>query len=95
MRWHRGRSIEVPITVAFGDRERLLPRSARLRGELPAHTRWVTLPGCGHRPMSDAPDLVAGVILEGTTGRALPRSVGIRPQSPGDSTADTSTRTGR
>jgi pimeloyl-ACP methyl ester carboxylesterase len=30
----------------------------------------VTLPGCGHVPMSDAPDLVARVILQ-TTG-ALP-----------------------
>lgn len=62
-----GHQIEAPVTVAWGGRDRvLLPRLARLRDELPPQTRWLTLPGCGHVPTYDAPDLVARVILSGT-----------------------------
>lgn len=66
-----GGSPDVPLTVAWGSKDRiLLPRQAdRARLALPA-ARHVALPGCGHVPMSDAPDLVARVILQ-TTG-ALP-----------------------
>ncbi|HEY0700231.1 MAG TPA: alpha/beta hydrolase [Micromonospora sp.] len=58
----------VPVTVAWGDRDRILsPRQAALaRQRMPA-ARHVTLPGCGHLPMGDDPELVASVIL-GTTG---------------------------
>jgi pimeloyl-ACP methyl ester carboxylesterase len=57
------------VTVAWGTRDRiLLPRQAdRARRALPRATH-VALDGCGHVPMNDAPDLVAGVILR-TTGR--------------------------
>jgi pimeloyl-ACP methyl ester carboxylesterase len=65
-RFRDGRHIDVPVTVAWGDRERLIPAKARLRDELPPHTSFVTLPGCGHSPMWDDPDLVARTILEGT-----------------------------
>ncbi|GIH16503.1 alpha/beta fold hydrolase [Rugosimonospora africana] len=63
---------EVPVTVAWGVKDRILfPRQAnRARRGLPG-ARHLALPGCGHVPMSDAPDLVARIILE-TTG-ALPR----------------------
>jgi pimeloyl-ACP methyl ester carboxylesterase len=56
------------VTVAWGSKDRiLLPRQAgRARSRLP-DARHVWLPGCGHLPMHDAPDLVAQVIL-GTTG---------------------------
>ena len=65
-----GQDIDVPVTIAFGRRERLLPRSgARRRDELPVHTRWLDLPGCGHVPTWDDPALVSQVILE-TTGQA-------------------------
>ena len=57
--------IDVPVTVAFGERERLIPKSGRLRDELPAHTRWIELGGCGHVPTWDDPALVARTILEG------------------------------
>jgi pimeloyl-ACP methyl ester carboxylesterase len=62
-----GRDIEVPVTVAFGQRDLLLRRRiAQFRDELPVHTRWLTLRGCGHVPMWDDPGAVAGVILNGT-----------------------------
>lgn len=62
-----GCQIQVPVTVAWGGRDRvLLPRLARLRDELPPQTRWLTLPGCGHVPTFDDPGLVAHTILSGT-----------------------------
>lgn len=69
-RFRDGQSIDVPVTVAWGEKERLIPEKARLRDELPAHTRYVTLPGCGHVPMWDDPDLVARTILEGAVAPA-------------------------
>jgi|SRR5215211_5224004 len=65
-RFRGGHDIDVPVTVAWGERERLIPPKARLRDELPAHTRWVELPGCGHLPMWDDPELIARTILEGS-----------------------------
>lgn len=66
-RFTGGTGINVPVTVAFGRRDvLLLPHSARFRGELPPQTRWLTLPGCGHVPTWDDPELVSRIILEGT-----------------------------
>jgi pimeloyl-ACP methyl ester carboxylesterase len=65
-----GRGIEVPVTIVYGEQERLVPKRARLGGELPASTSWVTLPGCGHVPTWDDPELVARTILEGARGHA-------------------------
>lgn len=61
----------VPVTVAWGDRDKilLLRQASRARAHLPA-ARHVTLTGCGHVPMSDDPDLVAATILE-TTGAVV------------------------
>lgn len=58
----------VPVTVAWGDRDRILPpyEALRARARLP-NARHVVLTGCGHVPMSDDPDQVAAVILA-TTG---------------------------
>ncbi|MET8258264.1 alpha/beta fold hydrolase [Micromonospora sp. NPDC005205] len=63
----------VPVTIGWGDRDRIfgVHQAERARAGLPA-ARVVTLPSCGHVPMSDDPDLVAGLILE-TTG-AVPRT---------------------
>ncbi len=63
---------EVPVTIAWGTRDRILPyrQAARARQLLPG-ARHVTLAGCGHVPMVDAPDLVASIILE-TTGAIVP-----------------------
>jgi pimeloyl-ACP methyl ester carboxylesterase len=62
----RGRP-SVPVTIAWGTRDRILhPRQAeRARRRLP-EARHVTLPGCGHVPMHDDPELVARVILDGS-----------------------------
>lgn len=60
-----GHDIDVPVTIAFGQHDFLLRRFARVRDELPAHARWLTLAGCGHVPMWDDPDAVAGLILRG------------------------------
>jgi pimeloyl-ACP methyl ester carboxylesterase len=61
----------VPVTVAWGTRDRILPyrQAALARTRLPA-ARHLDLTGCGHVPMHDDPELVASVIL-GTSG-ALP-----------------------
>ncbi|KRA38925.1 hypothetical protein ASD81_10170 [Nocardioides sp. Root614] len=61
-----GRDLTIPVTVAWAAADRLIPRSARLRDELPAHTTWLELAGCGHVPMWDDPGLVAETILTGT-----------------------------
>jgi pimeloyl-ACP methyl ester carboxylesterase len=71
-RFHDGRGIDVPVVVAWGDKDRLIPAKARLREELPAHTRFVTLPGCGHSPMWDDPELVSATILDGAAKQPSP-----------------------
>jgi pimeloyl-ACP methyl ester carboxylesterase len=53
-RFEDGAAITVPVTIAFGSRDRvLLPVVSRRRDQLPNHARWVTLAGCGHVPMFD------------------------------------------
>jgi pimeloyl-ACP methyl ester carboxylesterase len=64
-RFAGGADIEAPITLAWGEKDRLLPAKARLTDELPAGARKVTLPGCGHLPMWDDPELVTRTILAG------------------------------
>jgi pimeloyl-ACP methyl ester carboxylesterase len=68
----RGRP-RVPVTIAWGTRDRiLLPRQAeRAARRMPA-ARHVTLPRCGHVPMSDAPELVASIILATTAASTKP-----------------------
>ncbi|MFI8189535.1 alpha/beta fold hydrolase [Streptomyces sp. NPDC085946] len=69
-----GRSVQftddvvgVPVTVAWGSKDRLLvPRQGvRAKGVIPK-ARLVRLPGCGHVPMNDDPALVARVLLDGS-----------------------------
>jgi pimeloyl-ACP methyl ester carboxylesterase len=68
----------IPVTIGWGDRDRLLlPRQAgRALREIPG-ARLVRLPGCGHVPMNDAPAQVAGVVLE-TCARAEQESPAAR-----------------
>jgi pimeloyl-ACP methyl ester carboxylesterase len=62
-----GQGITVPVTVAFGTRDAIHPPlGTRNRDQLPASHVWISLPGCGHVPMTDDPELVASVILAGT-----------------------------
>ncbi len=64
-RFTGGQGIDVPVTVAFGQHDRALFWPQRRCDELPEHTVWKTIPGCGHVPMSDQPERVARVILGG------------------------------
>lgn len=65
-RWITGlERVRVPMTLAWGDRDRLTgpPRVP------PPGARVVVLPGCGHVPMWDDPELVARVLLRGSSPR--------------------------
>jgi pimeloyl-ACP methyl ester carboxylesterase len=55
---------EVPVTIAWAERDRLVgpPKPERR----PAGARFLTLPGVGHTPMWDDPELVANTLLEGS-----------------------------
>jgi pimeloyl-ACP methyl ester carboxylesterase len=55
--------IDVPLTFAWPDRDRLIGRPARL----PAGAESVVLHGCGHLPMWDDPEQVAAVLLSGSS----------------------------
>lgn len=66
-RFSGGASIEVPVTISWGEHDHLLlPRQARRAlAEIPS-ARYVLLKDCGHVPTWDNPELVARVILEGS-----------------------------
>jgi pimeloyl-ACP methyl ester carboxylesterase len=66
-RFRDGASLDVPVIVAWGDDDQLIPPKARRQDELPPHTRTVTLAGCGHVPFWDDPEQVAQVILDGSS----------------------------
>lgn len=68
-RFEGGQSVQVPVTVAFGTHDWLLPERARLRGELPVQTRWIEPQGWGHVPMWKDPEGVAELILMGSDGQ--------------------------
>jgi pimeloyl-ACP methyl ester carboxylesterase len=63
---------DVPATIAWGTRDRLLRRGQAVRAQqaLP-HARFVWLRDCGHVPMADDPELVAKVLLEGSSAESL------------------------
>ncbi len=61
-----GGDIAVPVTVAFGDRDWILPGWSRCGGALPRHTRWNEPRGWGHVPMWVDPAGVSRLILDGT-----------------------------
>ena len=64
-----GEDITVPVTVAWGDKDRLLlPRQALRAARLIPRARMVTLRDCGHVPTYDDPEQVARVILEASAG---------------------------
>jgi pimeloyl-ACP methyl ester carboxylesterase len=54
--------VEVPVTLAWPDGDRLVARPRRL----PPGVRSVVLHGCGHLPTWDDPEQVARVLLEGS-----------------------------
>lgn len=62
-----GACADVPVTIGWGTRDRLLRTSQAVRAQrrLP-NARFVWMEGCGHVPMGDDPTLVAKVLLEGS-----------------------------
>jgi pimeloyl-ACP methyl ester carboxylesterase len=62
-----GEQISVPVTIGWGEHDRvLLPRQAARAARAIPRARLITLRGCGHVPMSDDPEQVAQVLLEGS-----------------------------
>ncbi|MBO0803360.1 MAG: alpha/beta hydrolase, partial [Nocardiopsaceae bacterium] len=58
---------DVPVTIAWGEKDRLLPPSqARVaKRHLPDAT-FILLRDCGHVPMTDDPKAVAKILLDGS-----------------------------
>ncbi|MFD1321057.1 alpha/beta fold hydrolase [Micromonospora sonneratiae] len=66
-RFEYDRVIPVPVTIAWGWRDRLLlPWQGRRAARMIPGARLVLLPGVGHLPTFDDPDLVADVLLCGS-----------------------------
>lgn len=72
-RFDRGAAVpaHIPVTIAFGDNDRLLPAPRfQQRALAPAHARWEVLWNCGHAPMWDVPTLTSQLIRQ-TTSQAV------------------------
>src|SRR5919112_1675530 len=66
-----GAAIRVPVTVAFGTRDRVLPPLlTRRRSQLPPQTRWIEIKEAGHVPMFDQPGAVVALLLHASGPRA-------------------------
>jgi pimeloyl-ACP methyl ester carboxylesterase len=64
-RFTGGEAINVPVTIAWGELDRLLlPRQAARAAQLLPQARSVWLYDCGHVPTYDDPQQVAQVILQ-------------------------------
>lgn len=84
---YAARPIDVPVTIAWGTKDRVLPQGqARRARRLLPEAEWVDLPGLGHVPMPDDPDLVARTILK-TTAAVGQTSAGVAQATRGSSPA--------
>jgi len=65
-----GYPTEVPVTIAWGECDRLVgpPKPERR----PAGSRFLILPGVGHTPTWDDPELVARTLLDGSARISSP-----------------------
>ena len=69
--FRHGADIHVPVTVAFGTRDRVLPPLiTRRRSQLPPQTRWIKIKGAGHVAMFDEPGAVVALLLHASGPRA-------------------------
>lgn len=70
MAFSGGAAIDVPVTIGWGRKDRLLlPRQARRAGAEIPRARVVMLDDCGHAPTYDDPALVIRLILETSAPR--------------------------
>ena len=68
-RFDRGPEVRVPVTVAFGDADRVLPPdSSQERSLLPAGARWVDVADCGHAMTWDQAETCLGLIRRTAVG---------------------------
>jgi pimeloyl-ACP methyl ester carboxylesterase len=57
----------VPVTVAWGSRDLVLPQYQRHNvSDVFPHARIIKVPGVGHVPMTDNPELIASILLAGS-----------------------------
>lgn len=65
----------VPVTVAWGRRDLILPvyQARKVTRSFP-HAKVMVVPGVGHVPMSDNPELVASILLAGSETAAVPQT---------------------
>lgn len=64
---------DVPITLAFGDDDPLLPaESCQLRHLAPDHASWIVLPNTGHAPMWEDPAATMSLIHMTTGNQTRP-----------------------
>jgi pimeloyl-ACP methyl ester carboxylesterase len=79
----------VPVTIVWGDRDRILPASAfELRDGAPVHARWVRLSRCGHVPMWDQPGPTVELIRQTVAAAPpAPPATSRRPAGAGSGTA--------
>ena len=68
-RFTRLAEIDVPVTLAWPEHDRLVARPR----SLPDGVRSMVLRGCGHLPTWDDPEQVARVLLEGSAVERQPR----------------------
>lgn len=69
-RFRGGEQVTVPVSIAWGQADRLLlPHQARRAAREIPTARAITLHGCGHVPFYDDPQQVAQVLLQGSSGR--------------------------
>jgi pimeloyl-ACP methyl ester carboxylesterase len=68
--FERSSEITVPVTIAWGEEDRLTapPRAERM----PDDARFFTVPGWGHTPTRDDPEGVTRVLLEASASSANP-----------------------
>jgi pimeloyl-ACP methyl ester carboxylesterase len=59
------KGIKAPITLAWGEHDIVVRNKPLPRKLLPKRVEQVELPGCGHVPTWDDPELVARVVLAG------------------------------
>ena len=63
--FERADEVDVPVTVVWGERDRLV--RPPLKERMPLGTRYSTAPGWGHTPTRDDPGGVARLLLKAST----------------------------
>jgi pimeloyl-ACP methyl ester carboxylesterase len=89
-RFSGGERIGVPVTIAWGEKDRLLlPRQAPRAARQVPGARMVILTGCGHVPTYDDPPQVARVLLDGSRDAAAEQSPEpVADQAPAGATSE-------